>query len=259
MISFKQYLERKEIDLYHGTTTGDSGERISSFSKGIVPHSSHGFNQGSGYYAFSDENKARQQANSLLNLQSKPMTGSDNVTGKQHGGKPMVVSHKARLNPRDYDLDKEVEVSDIFNFLISNINFINKILKNNNVVMPPTSTSMVETKLYEIFDIVEGKFKGSIGFWIKDPKTVDINNAQRDEDYILYTPRGNIYNAEELNVILNELFKASSELNVNYKRFVRSIMKKSDKIHRAWKYVGDKNLPVSQISVRNGDKWKREL
>ncbi len=241
-------VEKKDfIELYHGTTTGDDMERLKSFQqKGILPKSSSGHGQGSGYYAWSNQKNAERHADSLLGNNSPK-------TFQMHGGQPMVVSHKAKLNPKDYELDKEVHSQDIFKFFQSNENLINNLLKSKPIVVEPSDngTYVVSITLYSMF--FEPKFN-ALGFWLTDTETAgfDIKNVKQDKDYTYILPN-RADDAADLNGIMQALMNQFPELAKIYKSFIRTIMKRSSEGRanpRAYKYVGDQPLKVNNVMAR---------
>ncbi len=252
-------LERNEIELYHGTTTGKNDEKLNSFKQGIKPLSSNGFNQGAGYYTFSDQDAAKSQAIALRRSAGipwdGPKVGPDTVTGSGHGGSPMVVTHKTILNPRDYDLDRELQSADIVKFMSSKVDEIDQLLKQSPITLPTSQTSVASSNLISMFSMPE---KGCIGFWLVDPEAIDTSKAQRDKEYVIYTSKGDIYEAEELNTILKELTSKSASLANDYKAFIRSIMKQVSRGNaqpRAFKYVGDKQISPNKIMTHANNQW----
>lgn len=248
VMQFSQWLdfiERREVELHHGTTTGADNSRRQSFEKGIDPTRSSGYGQNTGYYAYSDETKAKQHAQSLLGPNSPK-------TFQQHAGKPMVVTHQAELNPRDYELDKEVQSQDLMKFFKSADDKINDMLEKNPVTVQPGEggTFVVPQTLHGFF---YHPGWNALGFWTVDTTApgFDFQNAQEDKDYIVIQPN-NVYDATDLHYIMQALFAQAPDLKRDYDRFQRSIMKATAKGKanpRAWKYVGQDTLTPSRISV----------
>ena len=250
-MKFKNWLERKEVDLYHGTTTGDDEKNLKSFNQGIKPKSSSGHGQGAGYYAYSDKEYAKNHAQSLLG-------GSSPKTFQQHSGNPMVVTHKSILNPKEYELDKEIQSADIFNFFRSNEDYISGLLKKNPITVDPSNYDDVSIakpfKMYGFF--YWPKYK-AIGVWVVDPTKIDTSQAKSHVDYYVFMPN-NVNDAADLNLIMNKLFESFPELGQKYKSFSRVLMKRASEgrlKNKAWKYVGDKPIQPDRLMVKSNDGW----
>ena len=268
-LSFQSFLERKQISLYHGTTTGEDESNLNSFlQKGIKPHSSTGWGQGSGYYSYSGDpsgdgldgaKRAYDHAKALI-------TPDAARTAISHSGRPMVVSHKAMLNPKDYELDKELESKDLQRFMLSKVGVINRFLKAKSgfEVMPNSEQGGSFANPFKIYEIFKYKTKNGeslIGFWFKDPRTLDISKVQaNDSDTNIIIKPNNLNDASDLNIIMKSLFDNIPELSLDYKRYVRSIMKRTAEGRakpRAWKYVGDQQLSPDAIKVQDtGGSWR---
>lgn len=247
-MNFKVWLERREIDLYHGTTTGKDDKSFKSFKQGIDPTLATGHGQGSGYYTFTDKETAKQHAQSLVGFENRPKTYI------QHSGNPMVVNHKAVLNPRDYDLDREIQSEDIVKFMVSNRDLINKSLSTRPVTLSQMSDSVVPETLYAMFP-----YKNSIGFWLDDLRKPEFNPKTSNWTTIrLNTTDG----GEDLNSFMGVLFKQQPEIGKLYKSFIRSIMKQTSRgnaSHRAFKYVGSERLQPDRLMVKSNDGWVNKL
>lgn len=254
MGAFKNWLERKETEFYHATTTGRGNEKLRSFTdRGIVPHSASGHGQGSGYYTFTGKKDAAHHAMGLTSPEPKFRVGDDSVSGTKHGGNPMVVIHKGVLNPRDYDFDHEVHSEYGLKFLAAYHDQINKALKG-------APLDCDEFKVYEVY-VDPGKL---IVFWITDPYRpgFDPNKAQAWNDYIhfpLTGMKGNVAAAEEIGMILKSLLAQKPEIGALYKKMLRSVQKNASKtpnsVGRAWKYVGQDPIQPHDIKVRADNKW----
>ena len=249
-INFKEWLykERKSVELHHGTTTGKDDSHLSSFKiGGIKPKSSSGFGQGAGYYSFGSKKRASDHASSLLGS-NKPLTAD----GVSHTGKPMVVTHRADLNPRDYELDKEIQYEDIKKFFMTKVRSINEFLKSNGPIeyeVKGLPTPDYKSKIYHFFKM---NYKGQpiLGMWVVDNNKLDMSKVKLNDLETNIVFRDDAYSAAELNNVLLSIFKKMPELD--YKRFIRSIMKRTAEGRakpRAWKYVGDKKIDPSEIDV----------
>ena len=252
---FKTWIERDQIDLYHGTTTGKEDERLKSFQQqGIKPKSSGGYGQGAGYYAYSGKDQAKAHSQSLL--------GQDGPkTFQQHSGNPMVVTHKAELNPKDYELDKEVQGQDLANFFKSKQDEVSKMLKARPITVQPHETAGTFINPLTLHSMFYHPSWNAIGFWLVDPDTIDVNKAQDGKDYVSFQPN-NVHDAADLNLIMNQLFTELPRLSQDYKAFSRSIMKRSSEGRaspRAWKYVGDKPITPDRLMVQSGNQWSNQI
>lgn len=248
------FVERKSVDLHHGTTTGAEDSNLSSFrDSGIKPRSSGGFGQGAGYYAFGSKKTASDHASSLLG-QNKPLTPGEVV----HAGRPMVVTHRAELNPRDYELDKEIQFEDIKKFLMSRIREINRFLKMNGPIkyeVTDDGSSRRPSYDSEIHQLFKTTYKGQVilGAWLKDPKSLDAGQTALNDLQTNIVFKGNVYSAAELRNFMQAVFEKMPSIGLDYKRFMRSIMKRTAEGRaspRAWKYIGDKKISPSSIDVQ---------
>lgn len=250
-MKFTQWLERRESELFHGTTTGPDDERVKSFRQGIKPLSSDGHGQGSGYFAFSDKETAQMHAQSLL--------GADGPkTNQRHSGSPMVVTHKAKLNPKDYELDKEIQSEDIFKFFKSQEDQIDKMLLKHPVTVEPSGVNGTGTFVEPI--TLHGMFYHprwqAIGFWLVNPKGVDMAKVKDGNEFFVIRPN-DVNDAADLQQIMTKLLETFPSIAKDYRAFSRTIMKRTGEGRakdRAWKYVGDKPMQPSNISVKK-DSW----
>lgn len=256
MKSFEKWLlERKEVPLYHGTTTGPDNATLQSFkSQGIRPDMASGYGQGKGFYNYSDKLAAIQHANALASGDQGFRKFSSPT---DHKVEPLVVSHKANLNPRDYELDKEVQSEDFQKFLISNASTINSFLKSNRVVIQPNEqggTFVSNLTLYGMYDHPNG-----VGFWTEDPTNLDMQKVSLGDDTNIFIQKNNVHDAADLNTILQALLRDIPELASRYKSFVRSIMKRASEgraASRAYKYVGKQNIKPSSLTVGGQNGWQ---
>jgi hypothetical protein len=265
-------LERERIPLFHGTTTGGDDENLKSFRAGIRPKSSEGWGQGAGYYVYSgvpsgggwDASRARDHAVGVSKLGSTGSTGSFRKAGGV-GGDPMVVKHMADLNPRDYDIDLEIESKDVAAFLRSRAEEVNRSLGGRALTMKMKDDgySVADTKLYGVFRANND----SIGIWMTNPVgsgptppawTGRIKGLQVGRDYWPYS-HGDLRDASEMAELLRVLFKEVPGLERDYRSFVRAIMKRTSEGRtkpRAWKYVGSQTLRPDAIRVGRGTGWE---
>lgn len=254
MKSFAKWLlERKEISLYHGTTTGPEDAYLDSFRKqGIKPDLASGYGQGKGFYNYSDKNTAISHANALAsgNQDFKKLAFTKNQ-------KPLLVTHKAKLNPKDYELDKEVQSEDFQKFLQSNSTLINNYLQKQSVkVLPnPEGGSFVNNlEIYGMYDHPLG-----VGFWTENPAKLDMEKVNLGDETNIFIQKNNVHDAADLNAIIQALLENIPELSSRYKSFVRSIMKRASEgraIARAYKYVGTQNIKPSSLSIGGHDGWQ---
>jgi hypothetical protein len=247
MKTFNEWLnERKMVPLYHGTTTGNEDQNLRSFrDKGIKPLSASGHGQGAGYFSFSDAPTAARHAMSLLGPNSPK-------TFQMHSGKPMVVAHQAELNPKDYELDAEVQKDDIFAFLKSNRAIVDDVLAKN-----PVSIEAEKLKTMAVPVTVHGmvwvpKLNG-LAFWIRPEGERSGSQVDDGKTNIFFGEgRWSVDDAADFNAVVASIFERDPKIQKRYKSFVRSIMKRTAEgraKHRAWKYVGDKAIKPSRIRV----------
>jgi hypothetical protein len=264
-IEWAKLRERREMELYHGTSTGANDEKLAAFrDKGIVPRSATGHGQGAGYYTFTNKAKVAQHAMDLVPKDGMPTrfkTGQDAVSSSRHGGNPMVVVHKGVLNPRDYDYDHEIHPEYAMKFLVANVDWINKLLRQRPATIEDTHGTGGDSVYY----IQLSKKSGVMALWLTDVYSPDFdqNTAQAWQDYTTYDindPGGDMMQAEELGQLLQSLRRDHQELNTAYMQFVRSIQKhdsKLGKVDKGIKYVGDQPITPDRIAVLHKDKWNR--
>lgn len=265
MKTFQQFLqERRAIDLYHGTTTGEDDATLQSFRQGIKPHSASGHGQGSGYYAFSGDPMATGPAKAKRAIDhAVSLLGPNSPkTWQQHAGNPMVVAHQAKLNPRDYQLDAEIQHEDFMHFIKSNLSTIDKLLKSKPITISADEliTSIADITIYGA-DYVP-KFNGFV-FWNvpenQIPKKIIYND---NTNMFFYADKGDVNDAAELNAILKNIFEKFPELQKLYQSFSRAIMKRTAEGRlkpRAWKYVGDEPLKPTRLNVGTPKGWSNRL
>lgn len=254
MKNFLEWLrERKEVNLYHGTTAGKDDATLNSFiAQGIKTDRAQGYGQGQGFYGYDDYIRAKDHS----------------VWAKKHGGQylpkegePMVVAHKATLNPRDYELDKEIQFDDFYRFFVSNEAFIDRFFVNGKSIVVefddnPRSTILGNKNIYGFFS-----HKHGLGFWLKDPDTFDGSKVEPDDGItnliIGKSTRPPIEAGAEINEVFKAFVREIPGFAERYKSFVRAIMKRASegrtKGSRAWKYVGQNSIQPDWLQVQGRD------
>lgn len=255
MKTFSEWLiERKQIPLYHGTTMGPEDSYFKSFKDtGIQPHSAKGYGQGSGFYSFDDRDSAIKQADQI----SKGDLGFFQKQAHQNAT-PMVVRHQAILNPRDYDLDKEVHGEKLYRFLNSNRFLIKKALKDNPIIVPDRNDEYGaiagDIPVYDFNILPKG-----LQIWMEDLSEEQKLQKNLDDGITnIFLRNNDTRDAADFNNIFTHMLKAMPELQNRYKSFLRSIQKKAaeGKIKgMAWKYIGDKPLEPDAIAAKQQNKW----
>lgn len=252
MKNFLEWLsERKEVNLYHGTTAGKDDATLNSFiTQGIKPDKAQGYGQGQGFYSYDDLQKAKDHAKSLTGKNAPKSL-------QQKTGSPMFVTHKATLNPRDYELDKEIQFDDIYRFFVSNEDFINKFFVNGKSIVVkfkdnPHAQFTNDKNIYGFFSHELG-----LGFYLKNPYAFDFSKVEADDGETNFVIRKVWENKIERGADINEVLKAFIQeipgFAERYKSFVRAIMKAASegrtKKPRAWKYVGQKSIRPDELNV----------
>ena len=266
MKTFRKWLlERRAVDLYHGTTTGQDNATLQSFrDKGIKPHSASGYGQGSGYYAFSGDPTATGPAKAKRAIdQAVSLLGPDGPkTFQQHSGNPMVVVHQAKLNPKDYQLDAEIQHEDLMSFIKSNLPTINKLLESNPITISGDQlmTTAADVTIYAVNYVA--KYNGFV-FWNVPKNQIPSKKTYNDNtNLFFYIDKTSVHDAADLNVVLKNIFEKFPELQKLHQSFVRSIMKRTAEGRakpRAWKYVGNDPLTPTRLNVGTSQGWSNRL
>jgi hypothetical protein len=266
MKTFREYLlERRAVDLYHGTTTGKDDATLQSFrDSGIKPHSASGHGQGSGYYSFSGDptatgpTKAKRAINQAVSL----LGPNSPKTWQQHAGNPMVVVHQAKLNPKEYQLDAEIQHEDLMKFVKSNLPTINKLLESNPITISENEFKQigVDITIYGVNYVP--KFNGFVFWNVPKDKIPSYKTYNDNTNVFFYIDKTTVDDAADLNAILKNIFEKFPELQKLYRSFSRVIMKRTAEGRakpRAWKYVGDEPLKPTRLNVGTPQGWSNRL
>jgi len=104
------------VKLYHGTTTGTNDSILKSFQEqGGMSGIAQGYGQGAGLFLYTDRDRAVKQAQMRVSG-----GGFGTVTSGDTSGRPMVVTFSEILDPKNFDLDYELEKGLIIKWLTSN-------------------------------------------------------------------------------------------------------------------------------------------
>ena len=251
---------RRPVPLYHGTSAKDATSFIRAMAKdGIVPRRGSGHGQGDGFYSFTDRAEAASHARALASgdpgfRTSRPPDGVET---------PIVVVHRAALNPQDYDLDYEVQSGDVMSFLASQQGPINELLSGGKIIADTPST-LDPLPLHGMY--VHPAFKkdpqAGLGFWLEDPDSLDLSAVQLNDNTNIYLRGGSVYDAGDMAGIVRAIGSGSPEIGRDWNAYKRAIMKRQSEGRaspRAYKYVGDRPIRPSGIYVREGVGWKDGL
>lgn len=250
---------RRPVPLYHGTSAKDASQYIRAMSReGIVPRIRNGFGQGGGYYAFTDRGAAATHARAVASGApdfriSRPRDGIET---------PIIVSLNASLNPRDYDIDYEVQSGDAMSFLASQEGIINERLGDSPVMAEVSAIEPLPLHGMYIHPNFKKDPNAGIGFWIQDPKSIDMAGVAYNDDTNIYLRGGNIYDAADLSGIIRALGESAPDVGRDWAAYKRAIMKRQAEgraAPRAYKYIGDKPITPSGVFVRGSAGWQNKL
>ena len=105
-----------KIDVYHGSNTGINDSVLESFkSKGALSNIAQGYGQGSGFFVYTEKDKAMRQAKMRVGGSSGFVLAQGDKAGK-----PMVLTFNEQINPENWDLDYELQKGLITEWLYNN-------------------------------------------------------------------------------------------------------------------------------------------
>ena len=117
------------VKLYHGSNSGPDDSILNSFKeKGILSNIASGYGQGSGFFMWSDKNSAVNHAKNLVD------PNSNMTTSATTGGRPMVVEATETLDPKNWDLDYELQNKDIIDYIHANFDSLKPLLDKSQGV-----------------------------------------------------------------------------------------------------------------------------
>ena len=117
------------VKLYHGSNSGPDDSILNSFKeKGILSNIASGYGQGSGFFMWSDKNSAVKHAKNLVD------PNSNMTTSATTGGRPMVVEATETLDPKNWDLDYELQNKDIIDYIHANFDSLKPLLDKSQGV-----------------------------------------------------------------------------------------------------------------------------
>jgi TP901 family phage tail tape measure protein len=123
-INAKRFASGGPVRLYHGSNTGVEDSVLKSFQEnGVLPNVAQGYGQGAGFYTWTDRLSAIKHA--------KNISAGNIITNSQSGGKQMVVELTESLNPKNWDLDYEMQAAEISDFLYSNFDKLGPLLEKS--------------------------------------------------------------------------------------------------------------------------------
>lgn len=110
------------VKLYHGTMTGPDDSVLKNIKeKGILSSIAGGYGQGSGFYVWTSKDSALKHAEGI---QSGAFT-----TNAAKGGYKMIIELTEMLDPKNWDLDYEVQAGDVANFVFDNFEKMQSLLE----------------------------------------------------------------------------------------------------------------------------------
>ena len=125
----KGYNSGGSVKLYHGSNSGADDAVLKSFQeKGILSNIASGYGQGSGFFMWSDKNSAIKHAKNLVD------PNSNMTTSATTGGRPMVVEATETLDPKNWDLDYELQNKDIIDYIHANFDSLKPLLDKSQGV-----------------------------------------------------------------------------------------------------------------------------
>lgn len=116
----KRFASGGTVDLYHGSNTGVNDSVLESFKReGARSDIASGYGQGSGFYMYTEKNRAISQAKMRVG-------GGGNFVLSQGdtAGKPMVLTFNETLDPATYDLDYELQKGLVVDWLYKNYSIL---------------------------------------------------------------------------------------------------------------------------------------
>jgi hypothetical protein len=143
MKTFREFLESRQMmmfstrprELYHGTTAGEGESTLASFrSRGVVSGASAGYGQGGGFFVYSDRSSARKHAVGIATGR-----GSSYRSGRDNGGRPMVITVEAVMEPDDWDIDYELNYRAVMEYLLKNFDSVKDKMQSDDISVEKVS------------------------------------------------------------------------------------------------------------------------
>ena len=117
------------VKLYHGSNSGPDDSVLNNFKEnGILSNMASGYGQGSGFFMWSDKNSAVSHAKTLID------PNSNMTTSAKTGGRPMVVEATEVLNPKNWDLDYELQNKNVIDYIHANFDHLKPLLEKSQGV-----------------------------------------------------------------------------------------------------------------------------
>lgn len=220
------YASGGSVSLYHGSNTGINDSILESFKKeGARSDIAKGYGQGSGFYVYTEKNRAINQAKMRVG-------GGGNFVLAQgdKSGKPMVLTFNEVLSPENYDLDYELQKGLVVDWMHKHY----EVLKDK---IAPKLTA-------------NERYAGVTGILNKDPEQGRMSNAIRVQDDM--GSRKTIYSGTDGDIREGELIgKIMNRLQSNDPSIVHAFESELFKapLGLTLKYVGSSPLRPSNIET----------
>ena len=224
------------IKLYHGSTTGVDDATLKNFKeKGALADIAQGWGQGAGFYVWSGKNKAKAQAID----RTKNGLGSFTVFKGDTKGRPMVLTFEEILDPKTWDLDYELNKTEIIKWLHDNYDTVKKDL------MPDTNAAGIQRVFTPSSepDPTTGEYitgKGILG-----------QNSKGQSKRMFAGVRGDIDEGAILGEIMSRLQSANPDFVAKFENgfFKSPSLASGDWDDLALKYVGSTPLIPTNIET----------
>jgi TP901 family phage tail tape measure protein len=225
----------KEAYLYHASNSGKDNRVIESLLKGGARSDiAHGYGQGSGFYLYTNVQKAYDHALGL----SDPTA----LTGAEQGGKPFVAWFVEKLTPKRWNLDYEYNSPLVTKWITDNYDQLKRYLEGQKIDHPEFPSQLPAITVKGITQQNKG-----ISLEVADKS----GRTQLDE--VLSNQSGNVKTGRYLGQIISHLRNNDPNIVYNFEGWaLENVAEKKFKSDiKGIKYVGKE--PLKPFSIQTYD------
>jgi len=216
--------------VYHATSDDNSFEVVNSFRNGIKTSLAQGYGQGSGFYVWTTKEAA------LNHIEA-------GFTNKPY---PVIISIQAKPNPKEWDIDYEVNYPSAALFLKNNIQILQELAKNKGIQIEGVYLTNAS---YNEFIGKDGNDYSSVGLEWSNGSTQGIGVGKDT-----FEESASIQDAKIVGSIINVIQQKYPDIVNAWEQRVLDFFLKNGQ-STALKYIGQQDLHPSKIEIFVNNNW----
>jgi hypothetical protein len=245
--------EKASILLYHGTRTMPDMSNVESFREGVSSGKTQ-WEGRSGFFVYTNREITERRLKSSKAVKDDLADFYREIWPEEDGYPMLVTLEVSEIEPKDWDIDMEIQHKDVVQGLIDNIDLwrplqVDRVLPQYN---PFVSTSLSKSWNGKA-TLSMSKATASSGE-IQFPIDYTLLDGSSGTEIITYSAKdsGIIHSGETLGIIVKVIEREAIEVihKIEKEIFVKALTKPT-----AIKYMGAKTLPVKKLEALIDNKW----